>query len=63
MSESWTAIKLIQLILVVIVLILGIAGIYLAYFGLPGTLDAEPVLGIGLILIALAGLLSFLKKD
>jgi hypothetical protein len=43
--------------LFIVALILGIAGIIMAFTGLPGTMDTEPVLAVGVICLAVAGLL------
>ncbi len=61
-SEGITATKVFQLILVLISMILGITAVVVSYFGLPPPYDAEPLLGFGLFLLALAGLIGALKK-
>ena len=44
--------------LFIVALILGIATIIMSFAGLPGTMDTEPVLGAGVICLAIAGLLK-----
>ena len=44
--------------LFVVALILGIASIIMSLTGLPGTMDTEPVLAVGVICLAVAGLLK-----
>jgi len=44
--------------LLIVAIILGIASIIMAFTGLPGTMDTEPVLAIGVICLAVAGLLK-----
>jgi len=48
-------------ILFVVGLLLGLISLVMSYIGMPGNYDTEPILGIGLLLVAIAGLLS-LKK-
>lgn len=48
-------------ILYVVGLLLGLISLFMSYIGMPGNYDTEPVLGVGLLLLAIAGLLS-LKK-
>ena len=43
--------------LLIVALILGIASLIMAFTGLPGTMDTEPVLAFGVICLAVAGLL------
>ena len=43
--------------LFIVALILGIASIIMAFTGLPGTMDTEPVLAVGVMCLAVAGLL------
>ena len=47
-----------KLALFVVAVILGIASIIMAFTGLPGTMDTEPVLAVGVICLAVAGLLK-----
>ena len=44
--------------LLIVAVILGIASIIMAIAGLPGTMDTEPVLAVGVICLAVAGLLK-----
>ena len=46
-----------KLALLIVAVILGIASIIMAFTGLPGTMDTEPVLAAGVICLAAAGLL------
>jgi hypothetical protein len=46
-----------SMILFIIGLLLGLLAIIISYFGLPGNLDTEPILGFGLIIVAIAGIL------
>lgn len=48
--------RTISTILYAIALALGVATLVFSYTGLAGNLDAEPLLGIGLLFVALAGL-------
>ncbi len=54
--------SIINIILYVIALIMGIASIIFSYTGLPWTYDTEPLLGIGILCIALAGLNAISKN-
>jgi hypothetical protein len=45
-----------KLALFIVALILGIASIIMAFTGLPGTMDTEPILAVGVICLAVAGL-------
>ena len=47
-----------KLTLFIVAVILGIASIIMAFTGLPGTMDTEPVLAVGVICLAVAGLLK-----
>lgn len=47
-----------KLALFIIAIVLGIASIIMAFTGLPGTMDTEPVLAVGVICLAVAGLLK-----
>lgn len=42
-------------------ILLALISIVMAYFGLPGELDTEPLLGFGLLFVAIAGLRSIKK--
>lgn len=42
-------------------ILLGLISIVMAYFGLPGEYDTEPLLGVGLLFVAIAGLRSIKK--
>jgi hypothetical protein len=53
--------NLASMILFVIGLLLGLVAIVISYFGLPGNYDAEPILGFGIIIVAIAGILSIKK--
>lgn len=53
--------NLASMILFVIGLLLGLIAIIISYFGLPGNYDAEPILGFGLIIVAIAGILLIKK--
>ena len=48
-------------ILYVLGVLLGLISIVMAYFGLPGEYDTEPLLGFGLLFVAIAGLRSIKK--
>ena len=48
-------------ILYAIGIFLGLAAIVMSYTGLPGSYDTEPILGFGVLFVAIAGLRS-LKK-
>jgi len=41
--------------------LLGLIAIVMSYTGLPGEYDTEPILGFGLLLVAIAGLRSMKK--
>jgi len=41
-----------------IAIILGIISLVVSFTGLPGSLDSEPILAIGLILLAYTGLMK-----
>jgi hypothetical protein len=47
-----------KLALFIVAVILGITSIIMAFTGLPGTMDTEPVLAVGVICLAIAGLLK-----
>ena len=47
-----------KLALFIVAAVLGIASIIMAFTGLPGTMDTEPVLAVGVICLAIAGLLK-----
>ena len=47
-----------KLILFVLALAMGVATVVLSFTGLPGTYDTEPLLGIAVFCLALAGLNS-----
>lgn len=51
------------LALYVIALLLGIASIVFSYTGLPENYDTEPILGVGILCIALAGIIALSKKE
>ena len=51
-----------KLILYGIALAMAVATIVLSYTGLPGTYDTEPMTGIGIFALALAGLSSIKDK-
>ena len=53
--------KILEILLFAIGLILGILALLFAYTGLPWTMDTEPLLAIGLILVALAGIISAME--
>ncbi|MFX0068798.1 MAG: hypothetical protein ACFE7I_06970 [Candidatus Hodarchaeota archaeon] len=40
-------------------IVLGLAALVLSFTGIPGGFDTEPILGAGLIVLALAGMISF----
>jgi len=42
--------------------LLGLISIILSYTGLPGNYDSEPILGFGLLFVAIAGLRSIKKR-
>ena len=45
-------------VLFIVALILGIASLIISFTGLPGTLDTEPILAVGVICLAVASLLK-----
>lgn len=47
----------IKIVLYAVALAMGVAAVVLSWTGLPGTYDAEPLLGIAVFCLALAGLL------
>jgi len=47
-----------KIVLYAIALVMGIAAVVLSWTGLPGAYDTEPLLGVGIFCLALAGLLS-----
>ena len=49
------------IILYALGLLLGLISIVMSYFGLPGNYDTEPLLGFGLLFVAIAGLRSIKK--
>ena len=53
--------KILEILLFAIGLILGILALLFMYTGLPWTMDTEPLLAIGLILVALAGIISAME--
>ena len=46
------------IILYALGILLGLIAIVMSYTGLPGTFDTEPILGFGLLFVAIAGLRS-----
>jgi len=50
--------KMEAMVLYVIGILLGLAAIVLSFTGIPGGFDTEPVLGAGLIVVALGGIVS-----
>ena len=44
--------------LLIVSLILGIASLVMAFTGLPGTMDTEPILALGVIFLAVVALLK-----
>ena len=50
--------NLIAVLLYAIGLLFGIGSLLVSYTGLTGTMDAEPLLALGLLCIALAGIIS-----
>jgi hypothetical protein len=50
--------NLASMILFVIGLLLGLVAIVISYIGLSGNYDAEPILGFGLLIVAIAGILA-----
>jgi len=50
--------NLAALILYVIGLLMGIVTLLLSYIGLPEPYDTEPILAFGLLLVAIAGMVS-----
>ena len=53
--------KILKTLLFVIGLILGILALLFTYTGLPWSMDTEPLLAIGLVLVALAGIISAME--
>jgi len=49
------------MILYALGILLGIISVVMAYFGLPENFDTEPLLGFGLLFVAIAGLRSIRK--
>jgi len=49
------------IIIYAICIILGLISVIMAYTGLPGTFDTEPLLAVGLLFVAIAGLISVKK--
>ncbi len=49
------------MILYAIGVLLGLISIIMSYFGLPGEFDTEPLLGVGLLFVSIAGLRSIKK--
>lgn len=47
-----------KLALLVVAILLGITSIITSFTGLPGTMDTEPLLAVGVVLLAVAGLLK-----
>ncbi|MFX1486961.1 MAG: hypothetical protein ACFFBS_07720 [Promethearchaeota archaeon] len=45
--------------LYVIGIVLGLASLVLSFTGIPRDYDTEPILGAGLIVLAIAGIISF----
>ena len=50
--------KKLILVLNAVALAMGVVTIVVSYTGLPGTFDAEPLLGIGLACVGMVGLLN-----
>jgi hypothetical protein len=50
--------NMLALLLYALGLILGLASILMAYTGLPGDFDTEPILAFALFLVAIAGIIS-----
>ena len=48
-------------ILYAIGILLGLISIIMSYTGIPGNYDTEPILGFGLLFVAIAGLRSIKK--
>lgn len=48
----------IKVVLYAVALAMGVASVVLSWTGLPGTYDAEPLLGIAIFCLAVAGLLN-----
>lgn len=61
-SNGKTVTDWIAIILFIVGLAMGIATIVLTYVGIPGSYDAEPILGAGLLCLALGGLLVLIRK-
>ena len=53
--------KILEILLFAVGLLLGIVALLFTYTGLPWTMDTEPLLAIGLILVALAGMISTME--
>jgi hypothetical protein len=53
--------KIGTVILYTIGIILGLISIVMSYTGIPGNYDTEPLLGFGLLFVAVAGLRSIKK--
>ena len=49
------------IILYAIGIFLGLVSVIMAYTGLPGSYDTEPMLAVGLLFVAIAGLISVKK--
>ena len=49
------------IILYAIGIFLGLISIIMSYTGIPGNYDTEPILGFGLLFVAIAGLRSIKK--
>ena len=49
------------MVLYILGLLLALISIVMTYTGLPDNMDTEPILGFGIVLVALAGLLSIKK--
>jgi len=49
------------MVLYILGILLGIISVVMAYFGLPENFDTEPLLGFGLLFVAIAGLKSIRK--
>ena len=52
---------IIKTVLYVVALTMGIVTLILSWTGLPGNFDTEPLLAIGVLCLALVGLLSIKK--
>jgi hypothetical protein len=53
--------KILEMLLFIIGLLLGIVALLFTYTGLPWTFDTEPLLAIGLVLVAFAGIISAME--